>query len=126
MERARVLDDPYVELVHLLHGLLEPGGGLVAAVCVGHGWQLEPAPPSERDAGRYGRATGIFTAAARRIVAEDVLEVAARFGHRELGTGHLMLAILEHPDESASDLVDSLPEQLAAGGQSRPVREERA
>lgn len=114
VKRARVLDDPYVELAHLLHGLLEPGGGLVAAVCVGHGWQLEPAAPTGVE--RFRRATGIFTAAARRIVAEDVLEVAARFGHRELGTGHLLLAILEHPDQSTAELIESLPDvrRLAA------------
>jgi ATP-dependent Clp protease ATP-binding subunit ClpA len=65
---------------------------------------------------RFRRATGIFTAAARRIVAEDVLEVAARFGHRELGTGHLLLAILEHPDQSTAELIESLPDvrRLAA------------
>jgi len=113
VRRARVLDEPYVELGHLLHGLLEPGGGVVAGVCGRHGWQLGPAVASEPEEERHRRATGIFTAAARRIVAEGALEVAGRLRHRELGTGHLLLAILERPDDSAEELVGSLPRELA-------------
>jgi hypothetical protein len=45
---------------------------------------------------------------ARRIVAEDVLIVAERLSHRPLTTGHLLIAILESPDEHTSEITNSL------------------
>jgi hypothetical protein len=54
------------------------------------------------------RATGIFSTDARRIVAEDVLIVAERLGRRALTTGHVLIAILERPDEYTSD-ISSVP-----------------
>jgi hypothetical protein len=57
----------------------------------------------------YSRATGIFSTDARRIVAEDVLIVAERLGHRALTTGHVLIAILERPDEYTSDIISSVP-----------------
>jgi hypothetical protein len=57
----------------------------------------------------YSRATGIFSTDARRIVAEDVLIVAERLGHRALTTGHVLIAILERPDEYTSEIISSVP-----------------
>jgi hypothetical protein len=57
----------------------------------------------------YLRATDIFSPGARRIVAEDVLIVAERLGHRALTTGHVLIAILERPDEYTSDIIGSVP-----------------
>lgn len=57
-----------------------------------------------------GRAWPAKTATdARRIVAEDVLIVAERLGHRALTTGHVLIAILERPDEYTSDIISSVP-----------------
>ena len=60
-------------------------------------------PPSSR-------ATGVFSSRARRIVAEDVLIIAERLGHRALTTGHVLLGILERADEHVSEIISSLPD----------------
>jgi ATP-dependent Clp protease ATP-binding subunit ClpA len=59
-------------------------------------------------------ATGIFSAPARRLVAEDVLKVAQRLGRRSLSTGHLLLAVLENPDETTAEILDTDASQIAA------------
>jgi ATP-dependent Clp protease ATP-binding subunit ClpA len=106
IEHARRLDAPYVEPAHLLYGVLEAKTGVVATVRSRHSWDLPPAqfvqPP-------YPRATDIFSDDARRIVAEDVLIIAERLGHRPLTTGHLLIAVLESPDEHAGEIAGSLP-----------------
>jgi hypothetical protein len=38
-----------------------------------------------------------------------VLTVAERLGHRALTTGHVLVAILERPDEHTSDIISSVP-----------------
>jgi hypothetical protein len=43
-------------------------------------------------------------------VAEQVLGVAHRFGHQTLGTGHLLLAILENPDETSAAVLEAWPD----------------
>ena len=58
---------------------------------------------------RYPNATDIFSADARRVVAEDVLVVAERLGYRPLTTGHLLIAIFENPDADTAKLLASLP-----------------
>jgi len=107
VEHAHTLDDPYVKPAHLLFGLLHAKHGVVANLRVRHGWQLAQPAPIEHELAGSHRATGIFTPAARRMVAEDALKTAARFAHRELTTGHLLLAILEHPDEDTATVLDS-------------------
>src|SRR5260370_11196996 len=60
---------------------------------------------------------------ARRIVAEDVLIIAERLGHRALTTGHILIAILERPDEHAGEIISSLAgmhEITAAGTHALP------
>ena len=42
-------------------------------------------------------------------MAEDVLIVAERLGHRALTTGHVLIAILERPDEYTGDIISSMP-----------------
>ena len=107
VEYARQADDPRVEPVHLLRGVLDAPAGVAATVRTEYGWQIPPARVAQP---RYPLATGIFTPGARRIVAEDALVVAERLGHRALTTGHVLIAILEHPGEHASEIVGSLPE----------------
>jgi len=107
---ARLLDDPYVEPAHLLFGLLNAQSGVVASARMRLDWQLDVPAPVTHLAPRTHRATGIFNAAARRIVAKEVLKIADRFAHRDLSTGHLLLAILENPDEKTAELIDSLPD----------------
>lgn len=118
LERARSLDGHYLEPAHLLLGLLDAKAGVVAGVLARRGYHGDPAagPATEpRPAGAY-RTVPTFGAAARRIVAEKVLEIAHRLAHRELTTGHLFLAILEDPDENTARVIDLLPNppQIAA------------
>jgi hypothetical protein len=49
-------------------------------------------------------------------VAEHVLRVAHRFGHRSLRTGHLFLAVVENSAGEALEIRQALPEtdQIAA------------
>lgn len=107
IEHARKLDAPYIEPAHLLYGVLEAKAGVVATVRSRHSWDL---PPAHFVQPRYSRATGIFSDDARRIVAEDVLIVAERLGHRPLTTGHLLIAILESPDEDSGEITIVLPD----------------
>jgi ATP-dependent Clp protease ATP-binding subunit ClpA len=126
-EHARRADDRWVEPAHLLFGVLNAKAGVAAAVRTGYGWHRLPARPRYPEVtGRYrpdpehanvltytqpphSRATGIFTPEARRIVAEDVLIIAERLGHRALTTGHVLLAILERHAYLTIDFISSLP-----------------
>jgi len=125
------VDDPRVEPAHLLFGVLSAKAGVVATVRTRYGWHIPPgtfAKPRYPGAAPgivstdprhpnvftytqppYSRATGIFSTDARRVVAEDVLIVAGRLGHRALTTGHVLIAILERPDEYTSDIIRSVP-----------------
>ena len=117
VDRARALEAGYVTPAHLLLGLLDSEEAPLAGVLARH-----PRGEATHDDGaeegreRRPRPTGIFTGAARRIVAEHVLAVAHRFGHRSLRTGHLFLAVIENPADEALAIRQALPdaEQIAA------------
>jgi ATP-dependent Clp protease ATP-binding subunit ClpA len=106
IEYARTVDDPRVEPAHLLFGVLNAKAGVAATVRARYGWHIPTAQPAQP---RYPRATDIFTADARRIVAEDVLLVAERLGRTALTTGHALIAILERPGEHPGEIISSLP-----------------
>jgi ATP-dependent Clp protease ATP-binding subunit ClpA len=112
IERAGSHEDPYVMPAHILLGLLGVEEGVVASVRARHEWQFEAAAAraTEIMADRASRATGIFSVPARRLVAEEVLKIADRLGHRSLGTGHLLLAIVENRDEDTAEILDALPD----------------
>jgi ATP-dependent Clp protease ATP-binding subunit ClpA len=127
IEHARKLDAPYVEPAHLLYGVLDARTGVVATVRARHSWDLPPAqiaqpsysratdhswdlPPAQIAQPSYSRATDIFSDDARRIVAEDVLIIAERLGQSSLTTGHLLVAILESPDEHTGEITRLLPD----------------
>ena len=107
IEHARKVDHPYVELIDLLYGVLDAKAGVAATVRARFGWQL---PPDQIAPAPYGQATDIFSSDARRVVAEDVLLIAERLNHRSLTTGHLLIAILESPDEHTGEIARSLPD----------------
>jgi hypothetical protein len=129
IQYAREVDDPRVEPAHLLFGVLNAKTGVVATVRARYGWHIPPGqftPPRYPGAHPmyhqdpehpnvftyaqppYSRATGIFTPEARRIVAEDALIIAERLGDRALTTGHLLIAILERPNEYTSEIISSI------------------
>jgi ATP-dependent Clp protease ATP-binding subunit ClpA len=114
---ARMLDDPYVEPFHLLLAALN-ADGIAATVHSRLGYACRPSATardldvttSAMPQTRGPRATDIFSDAARRIVAEAVLIIAERLEHRPLTTGHLLIAILESPDERGREIMSSLPD----------------
>ena len=110
IEHARSLENPYVTPAHLLLGLLAVEEGVVADVRARYERQFEAAArrAAEIMDERASHATGIFTAPARRLLAEEVLTISDRLGHRLLGTGHLLLAIVEDQDEDTAEILDAL------------------
>ena len=67
---------------------------------------------------RYGppsfhQATGIFTPAARHVVAEGSLTVAYRLGHPQISTGHLLLATLDSHDRTTTAITRPHTQRLA-------------
>jgi ATP-dependent Clp protease ATP-binding subunit ClpA len=112
VEQARSLESPYVAPAHLLLGLLCVEEGVIASVRVRHQRQFAAAIARAVDimAEFASRATGIFTPPARRLLAEEVLKIADRLGHRSLGTGHLFLAVLESPDADTAEILAALPD----------------
>jgi ATP-dependent Clp protease ATP-binding subunit ClpA len=117
----------YVEPFHLLFGLLEVGDGVAALSSARHGATLEQVlaraehafpgrsfPPQPRRPAAWvppgpppGRRlpTQLFTDAARRVVAEGALAQAHHRGHRAIGTGHVLLAVLDTGDGPVSELL---------------------
>jgi ATP-dependent Clp protease ATP-binding subunit ClpA len=104
---ARKLDAPRVEVAHLLYGVLDSKTGVVATVRSRFSWEL---PSAQFVRARYPQAPDIFSSDARRIVAEDVLIIAERLGQRPITTGHLLIAILESPDEHTSEIARLMPD----------------
>jgi len=60
-----------------------------------------------------GQATGVFSPAARRVVAEDALAVAYRLGHIEITTGPLLLAVLDSEDRTTVAMTRPHTQRLA-------------
>jgi ATP-dependent Clp protease ATP-binding subunit ClpA len=110
-EHARALDSGYVAPLHLLVGLLDSEQGVVADV-LGRRQQRRDASSRATTEGtdRLPRGTGAFTEEARRLVAEQILVVANRLGHRSLSTGHLLLAVVENPDNETLVALRALPD----------------
>jgi len=103
---AHKLNAPYVEPVHLLSAALQ-ADGIVASARARLNWD---APPTLDAQPPYPGPTDICSDHARRIVAEDVLVIAERIGHRSLTTGHLLIALLESQDKRTAEIANSLPE----------------
>jgi ATP-dependent Clp protease ATP-binding subunit ClpA len=108
IEHASKVDAPYVEPAHLLYGVLDAKTGVAATVLTGYGWRMPPPVKSGRR--RSPHAAGAFSPDARRIVAEDVLLIAERLHSRPLTTGHLLIAMLESPDQHTSEIASALPD----------------
>jgi hypothetical protein len=116
-EVAGLLEHREIEPFHLLLGCVHVSDCVAARVLepsLGSGELTMVVEAMER-ACQYGphpahQATGIYSATARRVVAEDALVHAYRRGHRAITTGHLALAVLDSHDRTARAIVGSGPE----------------
>ena len=117
---AAALEHEYVHPFHLLPGLLQTPGSLACNVLRRHGLQIEEATRRAQLHGprRSHQSTAIFTDDARDLVARGALKHAHRHGHgdADLGTGHVLLAVLDTSDAVVARILDepSLAEQVAA------------
>ncbi|HEY7932352.1 MAG TPA: Clp protease N-terminal domain-containing protein [Solirubrobacteraceae bacterium] len=136
-ESARSLENQYVGPAHLLLGLLDVKDGVLANVLSRHQTQRDAMArraaellagharaarqKAEEVVDRRARVstapTGIFSVHARRLVAQEVLKVADRLGHRSLHTGHLFLAVLENPDQDTVAILEGLPDARQLAGE---------
>jgi hypothetical protein len=112
IETASLLENRQVEPVHLMLGCLHVADSVAARA-------LESElMPSELDAvgeamertRMYGpppayQSTGVFDDASRWVVAERALTYAYRGGHADIGTGHLLLAVLDARDRTIDRLI---------------------
>lgn len=119
-ETAARLEHLEVEPFHLLLGCLQVPESLAARVLavLWEGDELGVIAGAVEYACRLGphpahQATGRFTDAGRRVVAEDALALAYRHGHRRVTTGHLLLAILDSGDRTTIALTRPHTQRLA-------------
>jgi hypothetical protein len=119
-ESAALLEHREVDPFHLLIGCLQVPDSFAARVLSPiweHG-ELGAIGEAIDLACRYGphpfhQATGIFSPTARRVVAEGALSVAYRLGHPQIGTGHLLLAVLDSPDRTTTAITRPHTQRLA-------------
>jgi ATP-dependent Clp protease ATP-binding subunit ClpA len=119
-ETAARLEHREVEPFHLLLGCLQRPDSFAAQV-LAELWadrELGVIGEAIELACRMGpnpshQATGIFTEAGRRLVAEDSLALAYRHGHRQITTGHLLLAVLNSGDPTTVRMTRPHTQRLA-------------
>ncbi len=115
LEEARQLGHDYLGTEHLLLGLLGAGDGVAAQVLESMGIPLEEVrsrvegiigPGSGRGSGT--RAARILpTPQARRVLGLTMREALA-LGHNDVGTGHLLLALLREGHGIAAQVLTAL------------------
>ena len=119
-ESAALLEHREVDPFHVLIGCLQAPDSFAARVLSpiwGDG-ELGAIGEAIDLVCRYGpppchQATGIFTPAARRVVAEGSLSVAYRLGHPQISTGHLLLATLDSQDRTTTAITQPHTQRLA-------------
>ena len=119
-ETAALLEHREVDPFHLLIGCLQVPDSFAARVLspVWEDGELGAIGEAIDLASRYGphpfhQATGIFSPAARQVVAEGALAVAYRFGHPQISTGHLLLAVLASQDRTTVMMTRPHTQRLA-------------
>ncbi|HEY3946264.1 MAG TPA: Clp protease N-terminal domain-containing protein [Solirubrobacteraceae bacterium] len=110
-ETAALLEHREVDPFHLLLGCLQVAESFAARVLspLWEEGELGPVGEAMEWARLHGpdpshQATGIFSQTARRVVAENALKLAYRFGHPQISTGHLLLATLDSQDRTTTRL----------------------
>ena len=110
-EEAQRFEHAYMGTEHLLLGLLRDGRSQATRVLINLG--AEPPSIKSQLEGVIGRRGSLFTGGTgmtRRC--QRVIESAARLarssGQRTVGTGHLLQALVESPEDVAGQLLDGL------------------
>jgi hypothetical protein len=119
-ETAALLEHREVNPFHLLIGCLQVPDSFAARVLspVWEDGELGAIGEAMDLASRYGphpfhQATGIFSPAARGVIAEGSLGVAYRLGHPQISTGHLVLAVLDSQDRTTAAITHPHTQRLA-------------
>ena len=111
LDEARQLGHDYLGTEHLLLGLLGAGDGVAAQVLASMGISLDEV--RSRVEGIIGRGTGTHagpilpTPQARRVLGLTLREALA-LGHSDIGTGHLLLALLREGHGIAAQVLTAL------------------
>lgn len=113
---SHALGSPTVQPEHLLYGIAKQRGS-IGAELLAKGGNREPNWPPRLNGGNDTMATIPLTEESRRII-ERAAWLSHRFGHRYIGTEHLLAGLLEQADHQV-DLA------LRANGVSRPLLRER-
>lgn len=120
-EEVHLLQQDYIGTEHLLLGLLHEGKGVAANALTQSGVTLDgcrriiaststPSPTANA-------MSPAFTAGTKKVM-EGALGQALRRGHNYIGTEHLLLALLENPDNKAVQVLVELgadPFQISQG-----------
>jgi ArsR family transcriptional regulator, arsenate/arsenite/antimonite-responsive transcriptional repressor / arsenate reductase (thioredoxin) len=113
---SRSLHHAYVGTEQLLLGLMEEGTDVAAQVLVATGLTAETVRAEVETIIGHGRGTPLtipFTPRAKRVL-ELSLEQARQFGHRYIGTEHLLLGLLREGEGLAARVLENLGLNLEA------------
>jgi hypothetical protein len=111
MEQARQLGHDHLGTEHLLLGLLGAGGGVAVRVLESMGIPLEEVRSRVENIIGHGPGTRASrtqpTPQARRVLGLTLREALA-LGHNDIGTGHLLLALIREGHGIAAQVLNEL------------------
>ena len=111
-KRAGSLNQGYIGTEHILAGLLEEGTGVAAKVLTENGVELDRLLDMIRELIAFENGTPVrdregYSPRAQRIL-EEAQTQAKRFGQKEAGTEHLLLAIIKEGENVAVRLMNAM------------------
>ncbi|MCM1540536.1 MAG: ATP-dependent Clp protease ATP-binding subunit [Blautia sp.] len=109
---ARSLKQGYVGTEHILVGLLKEESGVAYRVLTDNGVEVSGVLDMIQELIAFDNGTPVkeregYSPRARKII-EEAHRQAARFGHRETGTEHLLMAIIKEGENVAVRLLNTL------------------
>ena len=109
---ARSLKQGYIGTEHILIGLLKEGTGVAAKVLTDNGVETEAVMEMIRDLIAFENGVAVkdregYSPRAARIL-EEAHRQAARFGQKQTGTEHILLALIKEGENVAVRLLNTL------------------
>ena len=109
---ARILKQGYIGTEHILVGLLKETTGVAAKVLADNGVEIEQVMDMIRDLIAFENGVAVkdregYSPRAARIL-EEAHHQAARFGQKQTGTEHLLLALIKEGENVAVRLLNTL------------------